>query len=62
MEEMGEGKEMGTYSCFSNNALSELIEVEEELFNSNPILCNLCLKVLFDIKFDVHERFMFLLG
>ena len=50
-----------TYSCFSDNTLSKLIEVEEELLDSNSIFGYESLQSLFDIKLYIHVVSLLLL-
>ena len=43
-----------TYSCLSDPALSELVEVNEELLDPDPVLGNQCLQSLLHVELDVH--------
>lgn len=43
-----------TYSCLSNPALPELVEVNEELLDPDPVLGNQCLQSLLHVELDVH--------
>ena len=43
-----------TYSCLSDPALPELIEVNEELLDPDPVLGNQCLQSLLYVELDVH--------
>jgi hypothetical protein len=51
-----------TYSCFSDSALAELVEVNEELLDSDPVFDDGGLEFLFNIQLHVHERLGVLLG
>ena len=50
-----------TYGCVSDNTLSKLIEVEEELLDSNSIFGYESLQSLFDIKLYIHVVSLLLL-
>ena len=51
-----------TYSCLSNNSLSEFIEVDEKLLDSDSVFGASCLKILLDVKLNIHESCGVLLG
>ena len=51
-----------TYGSLSNSALSKLVEIEEELLDSNPVFGDEGLESFFYIELAVHEARLFLLG
>ena len=51
-----------TYGCFSDPALAELIEGDEEFFDSNSVLGDESLESFFDIVFQIHVTCSLLLG
>ena len=53
---------LGTYSCLSDPAFAQLVEVNEEFLDSNPVLGDLGLESPLHVQLHVHEAGLPLLG
>ena len=54
--------EIDTYSCLTDGAFSEFIEIYEEFSDPNSVFGHSGLESLFNVKLHVHVRGLFLLG
>ena len=43
-----------TYSSLTDEALPELVEINEELLDSDPVLGDECLQSLLDVQLHLH--------
>lgn len=53
---------LDTYSCLSDPAFSEFIEINEEFLDTDSVLCNECLESFLDIQLHVHVLCLLLLS